>query len=263
MTDLEYIQGTEHGNYQYVPLSEIIENMMMERHQEDSYLRNTKRYNLVRYAKNCIRDLYTNPIDIKAFEITIGNDLSVIMPQDFVHIVRISIITQNNTLIPIEINRNANYALSYLQDQDLKLIFDHNGQIVTAHNDNAYSKGYKNYTFQSSCNAQIDRKEYYPSGSYHIDQRAGKILFSSDLLEKSVVIEYSSDGLSLPDHQITVHKHLQKTIEEYIYYSAIEKVRSVPHNEKVRALARYKAERHSAMIKLAHFDTKKLYKTLL
>jgi hypothetical protein len=52
-------------------------------------------------------------------------------------------------------------------------------------------------------------------------------MFSSDLADKNVVIEYVSDGLQneLWEQSITVHKYLRKALEDHIYYECIARKR--------------------------------------
>src|SRR5690606_15052824 len=91
-------------------------------------------------------------------------------------------------------------------------------------------------------------------GEFTIDQRRGKILFSSDLSDTEVVIEYVSDGVQADESEITVHKYLKQTIENWVYYACIERKRNVPANEKQRALMRYKTTLHQAKVALSDFD---------
>lgn len=89
-------------------------------------------------------------------------------------------------------------------------------------------------------------------------------MFSSDLADKEIVIEYVSDGLQagLLEEEITIHKYLRDTVENWIYFSCIERKRNIPQSEKDRALRRYKTTLHQSKIALANFDLLRISRTL-
>ncbi len=261
MTDQEYILNKEaHGAYQYVSLKTIIDNMILESLDDDSYLKNTARFRLLQYAKQGIRELTQEAAnDILAFEITVPDNLVVVVPKDYVNWVRISLVTRDPItngfmLQPLNENRNINTAIGYLQDHKGDLLFDNNGMILTSDSSNAYAHPYKRYKVSdlSSCGPGkfLDTSKVSKYGEFVIDERKGKILFSSDLMDKEVVIEYISDGLQaeLNEEEVTIHKDLQETLENWIYYACIERRRNVPANEKQRALLRYKTTLHQAKL---------------
>ncbi|EHQ41539.1 hypothetical protein [Myroides odoratus] len=261
MTDLEYIENKEaHGAYQYVSLKTIIDNMVLESLDDDSYLKNTARFRLLQYAKQGIRELTQEAAnDILAFEITVPDNLVVVVPKDYVNWVRISLVTRDPItngfmLQPLNENRNINTAIGYLQDHKGDLLFDNKGMILTSDSSNAFAHPYKRYKVSDlgSCGQGkfLDTSKVSKYGEFVIDERKGVILFSSDLMDKEVVIEYISDGLQaeLSEEEVTVHKDLQQTLENWIYYACIERRRNVPANEKQRALLRYKTTLHEAKL---------------
>lgn len=261
MTDLEYIENNEaHGVYQYVSLKTIIDNMVLESLDDDSYLKNTARFRLLQYAKQGIRKLTQEAAnDILAFEITVPDNLVVVVPKDYVNWVRISLVTRDPItngfmLQPLNENRNINTAIGYLQDHKGDLLFDNNGMILTSDSSNAFAHPYKRYKVSDlgSCGPgkYLDTTKVSQYGEFVIDERKGVILFSSNLMDKEVVIEYISDGLQaeLNEEEITIHKDLQNVLEDWIYYACIERRRNVPANEKQRALLRYKTTLHQAKL---------------
>lgn len=270
MTDLEYYNdSSEHGEYQYVKLSEIIDAIELESLENDSYIKHVARHNIIRYAKNAIRKVNTETqYDVLAFEITVPDNLSFVLPQDFVDYVRISYVkldpaTGGLHLVPLDINYNINTSIGYLQDHDAELLFDHNGYILTSDSENAYSKPYRKYLFTGLCSSSresSDISKFSKNGEFVIDKRRGKILFGSEFADKEVVIEYYSDGLLADDEEIKVHKYLKETIEDWVYFACIERKRNVPMNEKIRAKEQYKASLHKAKKLLMDFKTTRLYR---
>lgn len=261
MSDIEYFNDkSKHGNYQYVSLSSIIDNMLSESFDDDSYLKNTTRHKLLQYAKEGIRKL-TQQVsnDVLAFEITVPDNLVVVVPADYVDWVRVSLVVKDSItggfmLHPLNENRNINTAIGYLQDHKGDLLFDNNGMILTSDSSNAFANGYKRYKVSDlgSCGPgkYLDATKVSQYGEFVVDERKGLMLFSSDLMDHEVVIEYISDGLQseLKEEEITIHKQIQETLENWIYYSCIERRRNVPANEKERALRRYKTTLHQSKV---------------
>lgn len=267
----EYYENEElHGGYQYVTLKTVVDNMLLEAEDDDSYIKNVKRSRIVNYAKQAIRTVTRQAAnEVFAVEVTVPTSLSWVLPQDYVNYVRISIvITDKNTgslrLYPLDINRNINIATGYLQDDAGELLFDDAGQILTADSSNGYARPYKKYAFSDEYQPTLDTSKLSKFGEFVIDEKRGMILFSSDLSEQEVVIEYVSDGLQaeLSEDEITIHKYLRETVENWIYYSCIERKRNIPANEKQRALLRYKTTLHQAKLARADFNLLQISRVL-
>ncbi len=257
-----YTDEENFGLYQYVSLKDIVDGMLLETQEDDSYLKNTKRSKILFHAKQGIRELTRSVAnDILAFEITVPDSLVFPLPQDFVNYVRISVVTLDSTtgsyrLEPLDINYKINSAIGYLQDHNADLLFDNEGYILMADSMNAIAKPYKKYSFSSCYQPTLNASKLSKSGEFTIDERRGLILFSSELADREIVIEYVSDGLhaELHEEEITIHKYLKKALEDYIYLYCIDKKRNIPMNEKQKALQRYKATRHEAVMARANFD---------
>ncbi|MCP1996652.1 hypothetical protein [Flavobacterium sp. HSC-61S13] len=266
-----YNDESQHGNYQYISLKDIIDNMLLGAMDDDSYLRNIKRFRLFHYALQAIKEVNKSAAnDVLAFEITVPDNLVVIVPQDYVNYVRVSVVVFNTSnggfyLQPLDINESISTAVGYLQDHKGEILFDEKGGILTADSLNGYAKPYKKYSIPSGCSgSSVDTAKLSKYGHFKVDERAGKFLFSSDLMDKEVVIEYVSDGLQagLREEEITVHKYLQKSIEDFIYHACIERNRNVPANEKLRASNIYKSSLHKAKMARANFDLLQIAKHL-
>lgn len=260
MTDLEYINDPDlHGNYQYVSLEEVVESMVQDSLDEDSYLKNTPRFKIIKAALEGIRKLVDTANDVKGFEITVPDNLQVVVPMDFVNWVRVSLvvfdpITRGFMMHPLNENRNINTAIGYLQDHKGDLLFDHEGNILTADSSSGYGHGYKRYKVSDMgpCGQgrYLEPRDVSVYGEFVLDERKGVFLFSSDLMDKEVVIEYVSDGLQekLKGKGVTVHKGIVKPLEDWIYYTCIRRRRNVPANEKDRALKDFQTSLHKANI---------------
>jgi hypothetical protein len=270
-TPQEYHEDeASHGNYQYVPLSEVIDGLLMEQLEEDSYIKNTNRNILIYHAKDGLKDLIRKvSTETLAIEMTIGNDGCIVLPQDYVSSASVSVVVVDSAtgarkLFPLDRNDNINTATGILQDDQAKIIFDNDGNIVTADASNAYNILYTSYEYVRSCdhgNAYVDASFYSANGEYKVDTINGKIVFDSRLIDKEIVLKYKSDGLQweyLQDTEIRVPKYLEKTLKDWTYYATIEKRQNVPANEKRRALDRFKTTRFEAKKSAAKINLKRI-----
>lgn len=266
ITPFDYHSNPEQNNYQYVSLKKIVDDLYLETQQDDSYIKNTRRYMVLQKVKSAIQELHKNTSnEIKAVELEVPENLAITLPHDFVDYVRISVaIMDENTnsyrLQPLNMNSNINIANGYLQDHNAEILFDGNGGILMADSLNGYNKPYKKYQFSASCsNVNLDTTKLSKYGEFVIDKQRGTILFSSDLVGQGIVIEYLSDGLSWDvygEEEIKVHKNMVTVTKDLAYFYLIERKRSetVPMNEKQRALLRFKTTRHEARLENCKFD---------
>jgi len=262
-TPQEYYQDpNSHGQYQYVSLKDMVDNMLLEASEDDSFLKNVKRSKIINHARQAIRTA-TRQVSTKklCIEVTVPDTLFWALPQDFVHYKRISVVVLDQTtnslrLKVLNVNQNINTATGYLQDNNSDLLFDSNGEILTADSSNGYNLPYKTYSFSTSFQPNQDASKLSKYGEFVIDEERNCILFDSSLRDQEVVIEYVSDGLQadLKEQEIKVHKYLRDYIQDWIYFACIERKRNVPANEKQRASQRWKTTLHQAKLATANFD---------
>lgn len=273
VTPEQYYEGDEsqHGDYQYVSLKEIIDGLQIQALDNDSMLKGTKRFSMLFHAKMLIKEVHKKAAnEILAIEFTVPNNLVFTLPQDYVDYVRLSLVERDLSdgslrLKPLDFNNNINIATGYLQDNNYQIIFDEDGQIITVDSSNAYAHPYKKYSFgEAGGQSRLDTSKLSQHGEFTIDNKRGKILFSSELSEREVVLEYASDGLqaNLREEMITVHKHLEQTLRDGIYYRCIELKRTVSASEKERARRAYKGSLHQSKLDLAGFDIFKIDRTM-
>ena len=262
-----------YGGYQYIPLGQIINAMVLEATDDDSYLKGTKRSKIIYHAKQGVRNLSQDVAnDVLAFEITVPDSLVWALPQDYVNYVRVSVVVHDTVtgsyrLEPLDINYNIHAAIGYLQDDVADLLFDEDGYILQADSLNAVAKPYKRYSISTNHTGNqptLDTSRISRYGEFTIDERRGLFMFSSNLADEEIVIEYVSDGLSneLWETTVTVHKYLKEALEDYIYNECISRKRNVPNNEKYRANQKWKASRHRAVLKRADFDLLRIEKIM-
>jgi hypothetical protein len=250
MSSIDYYENPDkHGNYQYTTLDQLVNDYLMSRDSDD-YTSTLPRYKIVYQAKRGLRELYYDVLrEIRAIELDLSPTLTIVVPPDFVNLVRISWVDEYGQLHPMAIDTSLSMAQVYLQDNNYELLFDDSGCVLRS-NDLLPNAEIKISTNNSSCRSfnffnsgfqpNKDFSKVYTNGKFNFDKSTGVIQFSSDVEGKSVVIEYISDGLytgceGRPEGEIRVHKFAETTLLDFIYYNSIKNRKNVPFNEKQRA----------------------------
>lgn len=226
------------GSYQYVSLEDIVNNFQLMYTGNHSLVNNEERYKILFHAKRAIQELnYDAFKEIKALELTVYDNLTFVLPSDYVNWVRLSLY-KDGWLRPLNENIQVNSAVSYLQSNTGTLSFNGDGTVVTDVStlDTERKNGQQNSIYLNQNNAQDDASENseanwysdYSIGAryglntetananptYRIDKKSGVINFDSTMLNENCVLEYISDGMEGGnDSLVTVNK----LFEEYIY----------------------------------------------
>tara|TARA_R100000742_G_C4274970_1_gene95186 strand:+ start:186 stop:1109 length:924 start_codon:yes stop_codon:yes gene_type:complete len=255
ITDYQYYENSganpeneNWGSYQYVSLQEIVNNFMLIYQGNNELLNNISRYQVLFYAKRGIQELnYDAMKEIKILELEIGEDLRFILPQDYVNWVRVSMY-QNGILYPLTENIQANWAGAYLQDNNAKILFDQDGNVLkpefsTVTYDRI--KGTKKTLYLNANSPYNNSLGYFLDGGWYFDynlgqrfglntetananptfsvnKKGGVINFDSTMSGRTAVLEYVSDGMENGDNaNISVNKLFEDYLYSFIRYSLL------------------------------------------
>jgi hypothetical protein len=126
-----YSDPNNSGEYQYVSLSDIVNNFMLMYVGDDKLIGVTKRYNVLFHAKRAIQELnYDAARNVKVLDLNVGEDLKLVLPPDYVNYARISMEVEG-TLFTLSENMSVNYAQAYLKDSNDQVLYDQNGSVIT------------------------------------------------------------------------------------------------------------------------------------
>lgn len=269
-----YGNPDSHGSYQFTTLKDIVDEMMMERLEPDSYIKNTNRNLFILHAKNGIKKMTKDTSAcVLSIEMTVGNECYITVPQNFVSYVSVSLVLIDGNgkryLKPLDNNQSMITAIGYLQDDEANIIFDDEENIVTADASNVYNMPHRSYEFvgdfSESSNAFLDTSILSEYGEFKIDEDKGKIAFSENIADREIVLEYLSDGLHLEyfgEGQIKVHKYIEEAVKAWAYYGCIEKRQTVPKNTKDDAKLNFRTLRFKAIKDLAGLDLRKISRAM-
>lgn len=228
------------GSYQYVSLVDIVNNFELMYSGNHSLVNNEERYKILFHAKRAIQELnYDAFKEIKILELNVCDNLRFVLPPDYVNWVRISLY-KDGVLRPLTENIQTNYSDAYLQDNDCRILFDEDGNIlkpehstldfdrITGQKRSIYLN--ENSRFDNHEGWNVDGNWYFDfavgaryglntetanaNPTFKIDNKGGVINFSSGMAEELCVLEYVSDGMEGGDDTVI---SVNKLFEDYIY----------------------------------------------
>jgi len=234
---------------------------------DDQAVDNVPRSRVIFFAKRAIQELnYDSLRQIKVLEEVIDSDLKMIMPSDFVGLVRISL-EKNGVLFPMWEDSVRMSAIKYQVDANNDLVFDGSGYVQEVESDlDADRVAGDNELVDDDCTVYQFGAKFYldPSKAnvnpmYSIDRNSGVINFNSEMDGETVVLEYVSDGMEGGDATlIKVHKFFEEYVYEYITFHVLKGKRGIPQYEKNAAQKRMAAHRRNAKIRIGDFTGPKL-----
>ncbi len=287
LTDYQYYdnggnspENENWGSYQYLSLADVVNNFMLMSVGDDKLLNNVKRHEALFYAKEAIKELnYDAAKEVKALEYIVQSDLKMILPHDYVNIVRLSY-ESNGVLYPMYENQKAITATAYVQDNSGNLTFDINGNVVTGQSEldirrldqtlysgsGAYNGCYgwcynDNWYFGFTMGGRygLDTSTATSNPTFTINKKSGVIDFASNISGQRVVLEYISDGMENgDDSSIEIHKFAEKWIHAYIRWCLLDNKIMVQEYIVRRAKDKESSLRRNLKIRLSNNHSSEL-----
>lgn len=252
-----------YGGYSYISLDDIINNFIVAYVGDGKLISNVKRTDVLFHAKRALQEFsYDTLKSIKSQELTVPPSLSLILPQDYVNYVKMSRIDHHGikhiiyptslTIDPYETPLQDNIG------QPIQSSFDDNIQ-GTSLTEERYKENNNNLLFNEdfndrSENGYINRGNYYGrqygmdpqyanyNGNFFINDRQGKISFSSNLVHSLLVLEYVSDGLAYE-----LDSRVPKMAEEAMYAYILHAIVSTRANQPEYLVQRLKQEKNAKL----------------
>lgn len=238
--DLYYEDESQWGNHQYITIKDLVNDFMFSQ-TDDSHVANVDIDLVVYHAKRVVQELYFDVVnEVISIELDLNPSLIIPLPHDYINYVMISWVDVNGRKHPLAIDKTSNLAQAYLQDEVYEFLYSDDGDILQGSHlqdlggtetpseslsINSTEIGYPDYN--------LDRSRVFKNGSYVIDKERGIIQFSSNVMGRTIALDYISDGLfQRADSDIRIHKFAEDAAYEYIYWKLIKNNKNVPRNEK-------------------------------
>ena len=278
-----------YGSYSYTTITDVVNNFIVAYVGEGKLIPHVKRSDIIFHAKRGLQEFsYDTLKSIKSQELTIPRSLSVIIPQDYVNYVRISSIDKlgvKRIIYPANNLTTSPYEVP-LQDQAGQPTQDNFGDNLEGTSqteerwrtadDNLITGRFRDVNFAGFFdyyNENFGLGGYYGrrygmepqvsqvNGWFNMNEREGKIAFSSNLLDRLIVLEYISDGLAYDEDT-----QIPKLAEEALYAHIIYSILSTRINVQEYIVQRFKKERsaklRNAKIRLSNIKLDEIVQTM-
>jgi hypothetical protein len=241
-----------YGSYEYVTLNDVVNNFIVAYVGAGKLIPSVKRTDLIFHAKRALQEFsYDTLKSVKSQELTIPPSLSVVIPQDYVNYVRMSwidmqgvqrIIYPANNLtdspyrtpiqdgegVPTQDNFGENLQGTSITEERWRnnnpsLINQefNQGQYNAGLDWWGYDWGYGGMWFWGYGQLYGNDPQYSQvNGWFNMNQREGKISFSSNLVGRLIILEYISDGLAY-DMDSRIPKLAEAAIYAYLSHAVL------------------------------------------
>jgi len=260
-----------YGGYEYIKLNDIVNNFMVGYVGDGKVIQTCKKSDVVFFAKRSLQEFsYDTLKSIKSSELTVPSTLSLIIPQDYVNYVSFCYIDQLGVKRPLypANNLTTDPYYTFIQDSESVPTQDNFGENLegTSITEERWKQAntkllngewYRDFDYYGYANPDLwslngpwnwgrlyglDPKLSQANGWFGIDEREGKFTFSSNLVDKLVVLEYISDGLAYD-----LDTKVPKMAEEAMYKSILYNIVSTRANQPEGLVQRYKKDRYAAL----------------
>ena len=235
-------------------------------------IQTAKKSDILFFAKRSLQEFsYDTLKSIKSQELTIPPSLSLVIPQDYVNYVNISWIDNHGVKRPLYPNNNltTNPYSKLLQDEKGIPTQDNFGQSLegTSLTVERWKDTNENRLLNGEALDQFDNLAYgmygndfgsgpwdwgrlygldpqysQSNGWFGINERDGLFTFSSNLVDRLIVIEYISDGLAYD-----LDTRVPKMAEEAMYLSISYNLLANRANTSEGIIARFKKDKRAAL----------------
>ena len=258
--------NANYGSYEYISLTDIVNNFMVAYVGMDKLIPRVKRSDVIFHAKRGLQEFsYDTLKSINSQELTIPPSLSIPIPQDYVNYVRVSRIDESGVQRIIYPVNNLTTSPKSLPIQDGNGVPTQNSFGSNNQASESITEKRWNEETQSNITGEfqdddtnvydwewwklnfgqrygLDPQTSQGNGWFQINERLGTFSFSSDLANKLIVLEYISDGLAY-DMDSKVPKMAEDALYAHINYSIL----STRSNTQEYVVQRYKRDRYAKL----------------
>lgn len=277
-----------YGSYAYTTLNDIINNFLVAYVGAGKLISNVKRTDVMFHAKRAMQEFsYDTLKSVNSQELTVPHNLSVVLPQDYVNYVNIYWVDNQgvqHVIMPTNNLTSNPYTIPLQDDKGVPTQdnFDNDitgTSIVEDRWQNNYLEG--NYPDNSLADNPERGWEYYYgwpefgygqlfglepeyaniNGYFNINEREGKMSFSANLVDKIIVFEYISDGLST-NLETRVPKLAEEAMYAYISHAVIASRINQPEYVVQRLKREASAKLRNAKIRLSNLKINQIVQVM-
>ena len=232
-----------YGSYAYTKLNDIINNFIVAYVGAGKLIPSAKRTDIIFHAKRAMQEFsYDTLRSVNSQELTVPHSLSLAIPQDYVnyvsmhwiddqgvkHVMTPTSMTTNPGAIPLQSNNGQPMQDNFGDNVDGTSLtedrWSNNGlknrRDIIDNSDFSWDLLYGEQSYGVGQLYGLDPQKANINGYFTINDREGKFSFSSDLIDRIVILEYISDGLST-GMDTRVPKLAEEAMYAYISHAII------------------------------------------
>jgi len=279
--DSNYYSTTSlHGEYQFLTLEDIVETFLATYVGVGKICENVRTSDVYFHATRALQEFsYDVFRSIKSQEITVGNDLQLVLPRDFVNHVKLSysdsagikhvLYPVRHTSNPLDIGQDlttANNDFTFTGnalDSDTSSTTIENFKAATPNENQQDDYNDSDYKYLIDERYGIEPEHAQINGSYFIDYANGKIFFGSSLAGETVILDYISDGMNasdndgIPSGKAIIHKFAEEAMYKHILYGCLSALANPPAQLPMIKKERF-AETRKAKLRLSNIKIEEL-----
>ena len=268
-----------YGGYAYTTLEDVITNFMIGYVGAGKLIPSAKTTDVMFFAKRGLQEFsYDTLKSIRSQELTVASNLGVVLPQDYVNYVNVSWIdnqgvkhiiypttltsnpyetpSQDAQGIPIHDNSGENIDTTSITEErwannNLKEINDAQSNLtgMLLSEGLGYPGMYGDNYLGQKYGLQPETAQI--NGWFTINERTGKMSFSSDLAGRVIILEYVSDGLGY-DADMKIPKLAEEALYAHISHAIIASRINQPEYVVQRLRREKSAKLRNAKIRLSN-----------
>lgn len=271
-----------YGSYAYTRLGDLVNNFLVAFVGAGKLIPSVKRTDVIFHTKRAIQEFsYDTLRSVNAQELTVPKNLSVVIPQDYVNYVELSwvdtqgvkriiyptTLTSNPSEMPVQDNKGVPIQDSFNNNIDgtslteerwrnniYRDITNIEGNSLVSY-DYYYANGGNMYGYGQLYGLQPELAN--TNGWFTINEREGKFSFSADLVDKILLLQYISDGLS-NDLDTRVPKMAEEAVYAYLKHAILASRINQPEYIIQRLKKEASAKLRNAKIRLSNIKSNEI-----
>jgi len=275
---VESARQENYGSYAYTKLDDIVNNFLVAYVGDGKMILSAKRTDIVFFAKRAMQEFsYDTLKSVRSQELSVPPNLSIPIPQDYVNYVNISWIDQSgikHIIYPTTLTSNPT-EIPLQDDKGIPMqdSFGNNieGSSITEERWNTNGIGVINNQLEDGSPVWADvygggfgqgfawQSGFYGlqpevsqiNGWFTINERTNSFCFSNDLVGRTIILEYISDGLAY-DLDTRVPKMAEEAMYAYILHAIISTRINQPEYLVQRLRQEKSAKLRNAKIRLSN-----------
>ena len=267
LRDITAGQWNNHDTYQYVSIRNVINNFRFAYVGDGKLISRVNRADIIFHAKRGLQEFsYDTLKSTRSQELTIPSNLSLLIPQDYVNYVSLFRIDEAGVQHPIYPSNLLHQSPQQVPVQDGSGIPTQDdaadnieGTSITndrwsntedykisgAYTDQMYNEGVYDWSWEKVAYGQrygLNPETSQSNGWFNFNGREGKIMFSSNLANQIIILNYISDGLAV-DEDMKIPKMAEQALYMYMLHAILSSRMGIPEY----IINRYKIEKRAAL----------------